>query len=145
MNANCSGNCSLSSWYLTANVTDGNGTGIQTVRILQGNGNLQTTTVLSDTGMNVTMVIYNSSCCSSDLELVAVDEVGNVATCFKSVTDTSISTAAPVTETNTTTITTNTTTTSTNQTSTNGAECCLFSPGLIWLHVGVLLYQMMQL
>ncbi|KAK3572594.1 hypothetical protein QTP86_000406 [Hemibagrus guttatus] len=84
VNANCSGNCSLSSWYLTANVTDGNGSIVQTVRILQGNGNLTTNTVLSDTGMNVTMVIYNASCCSSDLELVAVDEVGNVATCFKS-------------------------------------------------------------
>ncbi|KAB5581392.1 hypothetical protein PHYPO_G00175120 [Pangasianodon hypophthalmus] len=84
INANCSGNCSFSSWYLTANVTDGNGTGIQSVRVLQGNGNLSTTTVLSDTGVNVTVVIYNSSCCSSDLELVAVDAVGNVATCFKS-------------------------------------------------------------
>lgn len=93
VNAKCSGNCSLSVWYFTANVTDGNGSGIQNVRILQGNGNLTTTTVLSDAGINVTMVIYNASCCSQDLELVAVDEVGNVAMCFKSVSATAPSSA----------------------------------------------------
>ncbi|KAM9477192.1 von Willebrand factor A domain-containing protein 7-like [Clarias gariepinus] len=82
MNANCSGSCSFSSWYLTANVTDGSG--IQSVRVLQGNGHLNTTTVLSDTGRNVTMVVYSSSCCTQELHLVAVDSVGNVATCFKS-------------------------------------------------------------
>ncbi|KAK2852309.1 hypothetical protein Q7C36_007510 [Tachysurus vachellii] len=101
VNANCSGNCSLSSWYLTANVTDGNGSQIQSVRILKGNGNLTTTTVFSDTGVNVTMVIYNASCCSQDLELVAVDEAGNVASCFNFVraTELSTSTAPPVTAT----------------------------------------------
>ncbi|KAK3554501.1 hypothetical protein QTP70_024406, partial [Hemibagrus guttatus] len=107
VNANCSGNCSLSSWYLTANVTDGNGSGIQSVRLLQGNGNLTTTTVLNDTCVNVTMVIYNASCCSQDLELVAVDKAGNVATCFKSVkaTEPNTSTVTPETATNTTTTT----------------------------------------
>ncbi|XP_017319799.1 von Willebrand factor A domain-containing protein 7 [Ictalurus punctatus] len=121
INTNCSGNCSLFTWYLTANVTDGNGSGIQSVRVLQGNGNLSTTTVLSDTGVNVTMVVYDSSCCSSDLELVAVDAVGNVATCFKSVRA-----AEPTT-------------------STNGVECCLFLPLFLWLNVGVSLYQFIQL
>ncbi|XP_027023495.2 von Willebrand factor A domain-containing protein 7-like [Tachysurus fulvidraco] len=117
--ANCTGNCSLSSWYLTANVTDGNRSSVQTVRILQGNGNLTTTTVLSDTGVNVTMVIYNASCCFVDLELVAVDEVGNVATCFK--------TARP-----------------SNQTSINSAEC-LFLPVFLWLNVAASVYQFMHL
>ncbi|MCJ8730232.1 hypothetical protein PDJAM_G00181910 [Pangasius djambal] len=152
INANCSGNCNFSSWYLTANVTDGNGTGVQIVRVLQGNGNLNTTTVLSDTGVNVTVVVYNSSCCSSDLELVAVDAVGNVATCFKSVRATapSTSTAPPVTATNTTNTTTTTTTTTstarpTSKTSTIGVECCLFLPVFLWLNVGVFLYQFMQL
>ncbi|XP_053478034.1 von Willebrand factor A domain-containing protein 7-like [Ictalurus furcatus] len=142
VNANCSGNCSLSTWYLTTNMTDGNGSGIQSVRVFQGNGNLSTTTVLSDTGVNVTMVVYNSSCCSSDLELVAVDAVGNVATCFKSVRaiEPSTSTAPPVTTTNTTTINTTTTTTS-RPTSTNGVECCLFLPVFLWLNLGVLIYQ----
>ncbi|KAF4090722.1 hypothetical protein AMELA_G00055150 [Ameiurus melas] len=119
INANCSGNCNLSTWYLTANVTDGNGSGIQNVRVLQGNGNLNTTTVLSDTGVNVTMVVYNSSCCSSDLELVAVDAEGNVATCFKSVRAT--------------------------EPSTNGVECSSFLPVFLWLNLGVSLYQFMQL
>ncbi|KAF4090716.1 hypothetical protein AMELA_G00055260 [Ameiurus melas] len=132
INANCSGNCSLSTWYLTANVTDGNGSGIQSVRVLQGNGNLNTTTVLSDTGVNVTMVIYNSSCCSSDLELVAVDPMGNVATCFKSVRATEPSTSTAVTTTNTTTITT-----TSRPTSTNGVECSSLLPVFLWLHVGV--------
>ncbi|XP_060729093.1 von Willebrand factor A domain-containing protein 7-like [Tachysurus vachellii] len=82
VNANCSGNCSFSSWSFTANVTDVSG--IQSVRVLKGNGTLHTTSVLSATGMNVTMVDYSSSCCYRVLELVAVDTVGNVATCFKS-------------------------------------------------------------
>ncbi|KAI5086190.1 von Willebrand factor A domain-containing protein 7 isoform X3, partial [Silurus meridionalis] len=73
LNANCSGNCSLSTWYLTANVTDRSGSGVENVRVLYGNGNLSTTTVLNDRGVNITMVIYSSSCCSSDLELVVVD------------------------------------------------------------------------
>ncbi|GAA6112008.1 von Willebrand factor A domain-containing protein 7-like [Tachysurus ichikawai] len=139
VNANCSGNCSLSSWYLTANVTDGNGSGIQSVRILQGNGNLTTTTVFSDTGMNVTMVIYNASCCSQDLELVAVDEAGNVAPCFNFVraTEPSSSTAPPVTVTSMSRLI--------HQTGTNSAECCLILSVLLWLNVGVSVYQFMQL
>ncbi|XP_046719939.1 von Willebrand factor A domain-containing protein 7-like [Silurus meridionalis] len=108
LNANCSGNCSLSTWYLTANVTDGSGSGVENVRVLYGNGNLSTTTVLNNTGVNVTMVIYSSSCCSTDLELVAVDAEGNVATCYKFVKDTtsSTSTGSPGTVTNNTIITT---------------------------------------
>lgn len=82
VNANCSGNCSFSSWYLTANVTDVSG--IQSVRVLRGNGTLSTTSFPSDTEINVTMIDYRSSCCSRELELVAVDGLGNVATCFKS-------------------------------------------------------------
>ncbi|KAM9478037.1 von Willebrand factor A domain-containing protein 7-like [Clarias gariepinus] len=96
VNANCPAKCSGSSWSLTANVTDRNGSGVQNVRILQGNGKLSTTSVLSDKGVNVTMIVYNSSCCSPDLELVAVDEEGNVATCYKTVRATApITSAAP--------------------------------------------------
>ncbi|XP_047667867.1 von Willebrand factor A domain-containing protein 7-like [Tachysurus fulvidraco] len=138
VNANCSGNCSLSSWHVTANVTDGNGSGIQSVRILQGNGNLATTTVFSDTGVNVTMVTYNASCCSQDLELVAVDEAGNVASCFNFVraTELSTSTAPPVTATSMSRLI--------HQTGTNSAECCLILPVLLWLNVGISVYQFMQ-
>ncbi|KAL7889476.1 hypothetical protein AOLI_G00017340 [Acnodon oligacanthus] len=51
VNANCSANCMLSSWDLSANMTDGNGSGIQSVAIRQGNGSLSTSTVL-DRGAN---------------------------------------------------------------------------------------------
>ncbi|XP_053478045.1 von Willebrand factor A domain-containing protein 7-like [Ictalurus furcatus] len=120
INADCSVNCSLSSWYLTAKMTDGSG--IQSVRVLQGNGTLITTTVLSDTGMNVTMVVYNSSCCFRELELVAVDAVGNVATCFKSLR----ARAAP-------------------GGLTYDAEFLLILPACLWLNIGASVYQFMQL
>ncbi|KAL7889493.1 hypothetical protein AOLI_G00017510 [Acnodon oligacanthus] len=51
VNANCSANCMLSSWDLSANMTDGNGSGIQSVTIRQGNGSFSTSTVL-DRGAN---------------------------------------------------------------------------------------------
>ncbi|XP_030643650.1 von Willebrand factor A domain-containing protein 7-like [Chanos chanos] len=76
INANCSSNCSLS------NLTDGNGTGIQSLTVWQGNGNL-TTTIVADGDINVTLASYVASCCSEDFELVAADEVGNAGTCFR--------------------------------------------------------------
>ncbi|XP_017319797.1 von Willebrand factor A domain-containing protein 7 [Ictalurus punctatus] len=116
LNSNCSGNCSLSSWYLTANVTDGSG--IQSVRALKGNGILSITSELNATGVNVTMAVYDSSCCFRDLELVAVDTVGNVATCFKSAASSIL---------------------------TYSAEFCLFLPVCLWLNIGVSIYRFMQL
>lgn len=95
------------------------GSGIQSVRVLQGNGTLNTTNVLSDTGINVTMVDYSSSCCFQELELVAVDAVGNVATCFKSLT----ATAAP-------------------SILTYGANCFLMLPVCLW--IGSSLHQFLQ-
>ncbi|KAL7889464.1 hypothetical protein AOLI_G00017220 [Acnodon oligacanthus] len=83
VNANCSANCMLSSWDLSANMTDGNGSGIQSVTIWQGNGSLSTSTVL-DRGVNVTQAFYRASCCFPKVELVVVDAVGNVGTCFRS-------------------------------------------------------------
>ncbi|KAF7710104.1 hypothetical protein HF521_008976 [Silurus meridionalis] len=114
--SNCSGNCSFSSWYLTANITDWSG--VQKVRTLKGNGNLDTTSVLNATGVNVTTAVYSASCCYQDLELVAVDTVGNVATCFKSASPSILS---------------------------YGAEFCLFLPICFWLNVGVSFYRFMQL
>lgn len=108
---NCSRNRSLSSWCLTANVTDGSG--VQSVRVLKRNGTLRTTSVLNATGVNVTMAVYTSSCCFHYLELVAVDTVGNVATCFKS-------TAALYAN-----------------VLTYGAELCLFLPVCLWFNIGV--------
>ncbi|XP_062329348.1 von Willebrand factor A domain-containing protein 7-like [Osmerus eperlanus] len=83
--ANCSANCSLSTWQLSANLSDGNGTGIQRITLRQGDGTLNTTSVLDPGGENVTLALYSASCCSPDVELVAVDGEGNVATCFQSI------------------------------------------------------------
>ncbi|KAM4620396.1 von Willebrand factor A domain-containing protein 7-like [Polymixia lowei] len=83
--AHCSKNCSEFTWELTANFTDGNGTGIERISLQQGNGTFNTSTVVGIDGENVTLVSYVASCCSTDVELVAVDEVGNVGACFKTI------------------------------------------------------------
>ncbi|XP_034148968.1 von Willebrand factor A domain-containing protein 7-like isoform X2 [Esox lucius] len=83
--ANCSKNCSLSTWELSANLTDGDGTGIERITLRQGNGTLNTDTAVDTSGVSVTMATYSASCCSPVLELVAVDVVGNVGTCYKSI------------------------------------------------------------
>lgn len=87
----CPGECSQSSWYVSANLISGYGAGIPSVTVLQGNGKLNTSSVFTDTGLIVTAINYNSSCCFKDLELIAKDAVGNVVTCFKSLR----ATAAP--------------------------------------------------
>ncbi|XP_063075245.1 von Willebrand factor A domain-containing protein 7-like [Engraulis encrasicolus] len=84
VNANCSGNCSLS-WELLANLTDGDGTGIERITVRQGSGSLNTRVVTGSDGVNVTLATYTASCCSEEVELVAVDAVGNVGTCFRSI------------------------------------------------------------
>ncbi|XP_037619360.1 von Willebrand factor A domain-containing protein 7-like [Sebastes umbrosus] len=73
--------CGPFQWELTANLTDGNGTGIERVSLSQGSGNL-TTTSLSDP---IIQANYTSSCCSQIVEFVAVDEVGNVGKCYHSI------------------------------------------------------------
>lgn len=85
VNANCTGNCSLLTWELLANLTDGNGTGIESITVRQGSGTLNTTVVTGADGINVTLATYRASCCSEEVELVAVDTVGNVGTCSRSI------------------------------------------------------------
>lgn len=64
-------------------MTDGaEGTGIDRVSLRQGNGALSTS--LAAGNENITLVSYNASCCSPDVELLAVDQVGNVGSCFYS-------------------------------------------------------------
>ncbi|XP_062414135.1 LOW QUALITY PROTEIN: von Willebrand factor A domain-containing protein 7-like [Pungitius pungitius] len=78
---NCSVNCSLSRWELSARVTDGaGGTGVERVSLRRGNGTI--TAGPASSNENVTLVSYVSSCCAPDMELVAVDRVGNVDTCL---------------------------------------------------------------
>ncbi|XP_068572631.1 von Willebrand factor A domain-containing protein 7-like [Cebidichthys violaceus] len=84
LQSNCSDICSLSMWELSVQVTDGaEGTGVDRVSLRQGNGTMNTS--LTAGSENITLVSYSSSCCSPDVELLVVDGVGNVASCFYSV------------------------------------------------------------
>ncbi|XP_078063973.1 uncharacterized protein LOC144490020, partial [Mustelus asterias] len=69
-------NCSLETWSLWAQLSD-TGTGIVTIYSRLGNGTLETGVL----PINQTTAIYNASCCFPEVELVAVDGVGNVGKC----------------------------------------------------------------
>nr|XP_019952836.1 PREDICTED: von Willebrand factor A domain-containing protein 7-like [Paralichthys olivaceus] len=98
LQSNCSANCSASMWELLAEVTDGvNGSGIATIRVGEGNGTMNTSLSPS----NTTLVSYTESCCSPDVEIVVVDQVGNVGSCSYTVR-----TTTPTMNTTTTTTTT---------------------------------------
>ena len=89
-------------WELSANVTDGNGTGVDRVTLRLGNGTLNTSTATGAGGENVTVVSYTAPCCSDAVELVVIDRAGNVGRCAasigKAVTATTLATtSAPVT------------------------------------------------
>ncbi|XP_062262987.1 von Willebrand factor A domain-containing protein 7-like [Platichthys flesus] len=78
LQSNCSADCSASMWELSVEVTDGvNGTGIDTISFRGGNGTSNTSLLAG----NATLVSYNASCCSPDVEIVVVDQVGNVGSC----------------------------------------------------------------
>ncbi|XP_058629417.1 von Willebrand factor A domain-containing protein 7-like isoform X2 [Onychostoma macrolepis] len=150
VNANCSGNCSLSSWTLSANLTDGNGTGIMSVTLRQGLGTLNTSTTTGDGGVNVTFVFYSASCCSEVMELVAVDGAGNVGICSRSVTsavtttpNTSMSTASTTNSMTTATAAATTATAKTSSPSTNAttdsAGHHFYPPIGFWVGVGAIL------
>ncbi|XP_073335819.1 LOW QUALITY PROTEIN: von Willebrand factor A domain-containing protein 7-like [Pagrus major] len=87
LQSNCTEDCSLSTWKLSVQVTDGaNGTGIDRISLRQGNGTMNTS--LAAGNENVTLVSYTASCCSPDVELLLVDGVGNVGSCSYSVRQT---------------------------------------------------------
>ncbi len=119
--------CASSQWEFIANFTDGiNGTGIETVTIRQGNGTLNTSTVAGAGGENITVAAYSASCCSQNVELSAVDRVGNVGTCVGQAKEST--TAAPMT------------TAAVNTTSTGGHTLSLSH--CLWISVAVsLLWQ----
>ncbi|XP_056443290.1 von Willebrand factor A domain-containing protein 7-like [Gadus chalcogrammus] len=73
--------CASFRWNLSANVTDGNGTGIDRITLRQGNGVLPHDAL---TNLDIE-ASYNASCCSQIVEIVAVDKVGNVGTCYHSI------------------------------------------------------------
>lgn len=73
--------CGHFQWQLSASLTDGNGTGIESVSLRQGDGTLSYTPLTAP----VIMTNYTASCCSQIMELVAVDKVGNVGKCYHSI------------------------------------------------------------
>ncbi|KAK9536523.1 hypothetical protein VZT92_006297 [Zoarces viviparus] len=108
LQSNCSDICSLSMWELSVQVTDGaEGTGVERVSLRQGNGTMNTSLTAGTGNMttgsgnmtagtrNITLVSYSSSCCSPDVELLVVDRVGNVASCFYSVRKAATSSSQP--------------------------------------------------
>ncbi|XP_033995612.1 LOW QUALITY PROTEIN: von Willebrand factor A domain-containing protein 7-like [Trematomus bernacchii] len=81
LQSTCSDSCSSSMWELSVQVTDGEGgSGVDSVTLRQGNGTLNTS--LAAGNEQITLVSYNASCCSPNVELVVVDRVGNVDICF---------------------------------------------------------------
>ncbi|KAG8014446.1 von Willebrand factor A domain-containing protein 7 [Nibea albiflora] len=115
--------CASSQWEFIANLTDGiNGTGIESVTIRQGNGTLNTSAVVGTGGENITVATYVASCCSPNVELAAVDAVGNVGTCVGQAREST--TAAPVT------------TAAVNATTTSGGHTLSLSHCL-WISVAV--------
>ncbi|KAG7214480.1 hypothetical protein INR49_022992, partial [Caranx melampygus] len=73
--------CGPFQWELSANLTDGNGTGIERIWLQQGDGSLSHTSLSGP----VIQAQYNASCCSQIVEFVAVDKVGNAGKCYQSI------------------------------------------------------------
>ncbi|XP_077426275.1 von Willebrand factor A domain-containing protein 7 [Vanacampus margaritifer] len=73
--------CTFFDWKLSANLTDGNGTGIESIALRQGDGTLSYTS-LSEPSIQAS---YNAPCCSQIVEFVAIDQVGNVGKCYHSI------------------------------------------------------------
>ncbi|KAL3995927.1 protein-arginine deiminase [Sarotherodon galilaeus] len=73
--------CGPFRWDLSANITDGNGTGIESISLHQGNGTLTYTSLSAP----IIVANYNASCCSQIVEIIAVDKVGNVGKCYQSI------------------------------------------------------------
>ncbi|XP_037545994.1 von Willebrand factor A domain-containing protein 7 [Nematolebias whitei] len=73
--------CGPFHWGLSANLTDGNGTGIESIALRQGNGTLTHSSLQAP----IIQAQYNASCCSRIVEFIAVDKVGNVGKCYRSI------------------------------------------------------------
>uniref|UniRef100_UPI0037E8EEE0 von Willebrand factor A domain-containing protein 7-like n=1 Tax=Semicossyphus pulcher TaxID=241346 RepID=UPI0037E8EEE0 len=73
--------CGPFQWEFLANLTDGNGTGIEKITLQQGNGNLTYTSLSAPS----VQAHYTASCCSQNVEITAVDKVGNVGKCYHSI------------------------------------------------------------
>ncbi|XP_066536044.1 von Willebrand factor A domain-containing protein 7-like [Hoplias malabaricus] len=80
VNAVCPSDCASSTWDLSVNITDGNGSGIQDISIQQGSGNFSQETVVKG-GVLMVIGLYKASCCSRNVTLSVVDKEGNVGKC----------------------------------------------------------------
>ncbi|KAK7925738.1 hypothetical protein WMY93_008048 [Mugilogobius chulae] len=91
----CPQNCNSSRWQVYVSISDGTDGAVDNIYLSQGDGTIASRIASG----NARMVIYDASCCSSAVEIVAVDSVGNVATCafttrLASVTTTETTTTA---------------------------------------------------
>ncbi|XP_047463491.1 von Willebrand factor A domain-containing protein 7-like [Mugil cephalus] len=94
LQSNCSEDCSSAAWEVSVQVDDGaEGTGVSRVDLRQGNGTMNTS--LAADNENITLVSYRSSCCSPDVELLVVDGVGNIGSCFYTVRSQAVTTSSP--------------------------------------------------
>ncbi|XP_077379831.1 von Willebrand factor A domain-containing protein 7-like [Festucalex cinctus] len=97
--------CDSSQWVFVVNVTDGiDGVGLDNITIREGNGTLNTTTVVGPGGQNITIASYEASCCDDIVELSAVDKEGNEAICSGQAGESTME-STTVTTTTTTTVT----------------------------------------
>ncbi|MBN3304681.1 VWA7 protein, partial [Amia calva] len=91
---NCSFPCGLEEWSLQAEIRD-NRSAVVRVFTHLGNGTLNTTQESGGASGNVTLVSYSASCCAPEVEILAVDSVGNVGVCSHSIRSVPSSTSAP--------------------------------------------------
>ncbi|XP_061625320.1 von Willebrand factor A domain-containing protein 7-like [Phyllopteryx taeniolatus] len=99
--------CDSFQWEFVVNVTDDiNGVGIDNITIHEGNGTLNTTTVVGPSGENTIVASFRASCCANRVELSAVDKAGNEVICVGQAREST--TVAPVTTANVTNEETNT-------------------------------------
>ncbi|XP_056625168.1 von Willebrand factor A domain-containing protein 7 [Triplophysa dalaica] len=75
-----SSSCSSSIWELYINITDGRGSGIESITVQQGSGTF-TQNEVEDGGVTMVMGHYEALCCSPFVTLTSVDKVGNVGRC----------------------------------------------------------------
>ncbi|XP_075893051.1 von Willebrand factor A domain-containing protein 7-like [Nelusetta ayraudi] len=69
--------CNSQHWELNANLTDGKGTGIKSISLRVGDGDLSHTSLSSP----VVQAHYNASCCIQSVEFVAMDKLGHEGKC----------------------------------------------------------------
>ncbi|XP_031416319.1 von Willebrand factor A domain-containing protein 7 [Clupea harengus] len=85
INNSCPANCSMASWYISVNITDGNGTGVEKIWIQQGESKLVSMNETEQGGVTVLQNSYRTSCCTPVLKLSVLDKAGNVGSCMHSI------------------------------------------------------------